>query len=84
MALESQLLLVVLESQLLRLLLHPLADKKAACACIKSSAKQINANAEAAKALPGDCGITVSFTISSNVDCSKCLHHLFHSNAFNF
>ncbi|GMY07459.1 non-specific lipid-transfer protein 8 [Fagus crenata] len=34
------------------------ADKKAACACIKSSAKQINANAEAAKALPGDCGIT--------------------------
>ncbi|GMY07450.1 non-specific lipid-transfer protein 8 [Fagus crenata] len=60
------------------------ADKKAACACIKSAAKQINANAEAAKALPGDCGITLSFTISSNVDCSKCLHQLFHSNAFDF
>ncbi|KAE8038141.1 hypothetical protein FH972_010681 [Carpinus fangiana] len=49
------------------------ADKKAACGCIKTAAKNINPNAQAAKALPGDCGITLSFTISPSVDCSKCV-----------
>jgi hypothetical protein len=49
------------------------ADKKAACGCIKTAAKNINPNSQAAQALPGDCGITLSFTISPNVDCSKCV-----------
>ncbi|XP_042515831.1 non-specific lipid-transfer protein 1-like [Macadamia integrifolia] len=47
------------------------ADKRAACNCIQSTAKQININAAAAKALPGSCGISLPFTVSPNTDCSK-------------
>ncbi|KAF5469693.1 hypothetical protein F2P56_013743, partial [Juglans regia] len=47
------------------------ADKRAACDCIKTAAKKINPNVQAAQALPGNCGISLPFTISPNVDCSK-------------
>lgn len=47
------------------------ADKKAACSCIKSAAKQINPNAQLAQALPGNCGISLPVAVSPNVDCSK-------------
>ncbi|WCJ19047.1 Non-specific lipid-transfer protein [Euphorbia peplus] len=46
-------------------------DKQAACACIKSAAKQINPNAQLAQALPTNCGISFPYTVSPNVDCSK-------------
>lgn len=49
------------------------ADKKAACECIKTAAQKINPNAQAAQTLPSDCGISLPFTVSPNVDCSKCL-----------
>ncbi|PKI69103.1 non-specific lipid-transfer protein 8-like [Punica granatum] len=47
------------------------ADKKAACACIKSAAKQFNPNSQLAQDLPGNCGITLPVAVSPNVDCSK-------------
>ncbi|KAK3024631.1 hypothetical protein RJ639_043255 [Escallonia herrerae] len=46
------------------------ADKRAACNCIKSAARSMNINTELAKALPGNCNIHLSFTISPSVDCS--------------
>ncbi|KAF2319320.1 hypothetical protein GH714_014786 [Hevea brasiliensis] len=47
------------------------ADKKAACACIKTAAQKINPNAQLAQALPANCGISFPYTVSPNVDCSK-------------
>ncbi|GAV69099.1 Tryp_alpha_amyl domain-containing protein, partial [Cephalotus follicularis] len=58
------------------------ADKKTACGCIKAAAQQLNPNAQLAQALPGNCGITLPFTVSPNVDCSKCLS--IYTFAFNF
>ncbi|KAE9590487.1 putative plant lipid transfer protein/Par allergen [Lupinus albus] len=46
-------------------------DKKAACNCIKSTAKSITLNSQLAQSLPGNCGISLSITISPNADCSK-------------
>jgi len=46
-------------------------DKKAACNCIKSTAKSITINSQLAQALPGNCGITLPVSISPNADCSK-------------
>ncbi|XP_027343845.1 non-specific lipid-transfer protein 8 [Abrus precatorius] len=46
-------------------------DKKTACNCIKSTSKSININSQLAQALPGNCGITLSISISPNADCSK-------------
>jgi hypothetical protein len=54
------------------------ADKRAACDCIKTVAKNINLNAQAAQALPGNCGIALPFTVSPTVDCSKSVIQLFH------
>ncbi|XP_042015312.1 non-specific lipid-transfer protein 8-like [Salvia splendens] len=47
------------------------ADKQTACNCIKNAAKSITIKPELAKALPGNCGISMPFQISPNVDCSK-------------
>ncbi|XP_021886850.1 non-specific lipid-transfer protein 8 [Carica papaya] len=47
------------------------ADKKAACECIKAEAKKVNLNAQLAKDLPANCGITLSVSVSPDVDCSK-------------
>ncbi|XP_057459024.1 non-specific lipid-transfer protein 8-like [Lotus japonicus] len=46
-------------------------DKKAACNCIKSTAKSIKMNSQLAKALPGNCGINVPINVSPDADCSK-------------
>ena len=46
-------------------------DKKAACNCIKSSSKNLKINSQLAQALPGNCGISLSISISPNADCSK-------------
>ncbi|KAJ0962919.1 hypothetical protein J5N97_028041 [Dioscorea zingiberensis] len=47
------------------------ADRKAACKCLVSAAQKIKPAASAAKALPGSCGISLPYTISLNMDCSK-------------
>ncbi|KAJ6777880.1 NON-SPECIFIC LIPID-TRANSFER PROTEIN 8 [Salix koriyanagi] len=47
------------------------ADRQTACNCIKSASKQINPKPQLAQALPANCGITLAFTVSPNVDCSK-------------
>ncbi|KAI3683100.1 hypothetical protein L1987_83600 [Smallanthus sonchifolius] len=46
-------------------------DKQAACSCLQSASKTLNPNPVLAKSLPGNCGISLGFTISPNVDCSK-------------
>ncbi|KAG6593344.1 non-specific lipid-transfer protein 8-like [Cucurbita moschata] len=46
-------------------------DKKAACECIKSVAGSVKYNAKLAEDLPGNCGITLPFSISAGIDCSK-------------
>ncbi|KAJ4843547.1 hypothetical protein Tsubulata_007963 [Turnera subulata] len=50
------------------------ADKQAACTCIKSAAQKINPNPQLAQALPANCGISLPFTVSPTVDCSKFVH----------
>ncbi|PWA94797.1 Bifunctional inhibitor/plant lipid transfer protein/seed storage helical domain-containing protein [Artemisia annua] len=47
------------------------ADRQTACGCLKSASKSLNANPSLAKSLPGNCGISLGFTISPNVDCTK-------------
>ncbi|KAK6936519.1 Bifunctional inhibitor/plant lipid transfer protein/seed storage helical domain [Dillenia turbinata] len=47
------------------------ADKKTACDCLKSAAKKMNPQEALAKALPSNCGITLPFTISADIDCTK-------------
>ncbi|XP_065870282.1 non-specific lipid-transfer protein 8-like [Euphorbia lathyris] len=46
-------------------------DRKAACACIKSAAQNINPNTQLAQALPANCRISFPYNVSPNVDCSK-------------
>ncbi|WOL17598.1 non-specific lipid-transfer protein 8-like [Canna indica] len=47
------------------------ADRRAVCSCILSAAATINLNPAAAQALPSSCGVSLPFTISPNVDCTK-------------
>ncbi|XP_051144980.1 non-specific lipid-transfer protein 8-like [Andrographis paniculata] len=47
------------------------ADKQSACACLKNAAKNVTPKPELAKALPGNCGISLPFEVSPNVDCTK-------------
>lgn len=47
------------------------ADKKAACACIKAAAANVNYNAKLAQDLPTNCGVTLPFPVSAAMDCSK-------------
>ena len=47
------------------------ADKRAACGCIKSAVPRIKPSTSAAQALPGSCGISLPFTVSTSLDCSK-------------
>ncbi|KAL3537251.1 hypothetical protein ACH5RR_000617 [Cinchona calisaya] len=45
-------------------------DKQATCTCLKNQSKNLNIKAELAQALPGNCGISLSYPISPNVDCT--------------
>ncbi|KAL7204156.1 hypothetical protein ACSBR2_017260 [Camellia fascicularis] len=47
------------------------ADKKTSCNCIKSTSKNMKINSKLAKALPGNCGINLGFSVDPNIDCSK-------------
>ncbi|KAH7862302.1 hypothetical protein Vadar_002684 [Vaccinium darrowii] len=46
------------------------ADKQTACGCLKTASKSMNVNPATAKALPGNCGISLGFAIDPNMDCS--------------
>lgn len=46
-------------------------DRQAACTCLKNAAQKININAQLAQGLPQSCGISLSFPISTSVDCTK-------------
>ncbi|KAL6981570.1 hypothetical protein U1Q18_023196, partial [Sarracenia purpurea var. burkii] len=46
------------------------ADKRAACNCMKSASQKVSVNPSLAKALPGNCGISLGFTVDPNIDCS--------------
>ncbi|RWR73731.1 non-specific lipid-transfer protein 8 [Cinnamomum micranthum f. kanehirae] len=47
------------------------ADKQAICNCIKTATQKIKGNDAVAKALPGNCGISLPVPISRTIDCSK-------------
>lgn len=48
------------------------ADKKTACNCLKSAASSIKGLVEKnAAALPDSCGVSISYSISPQTDCSK-------------
>lgn len=47
------------------------ADRQQACECLKSAAGDGSAEASAARDLPADCGLSLPFTISPDVDCSQ-------------
>ncbi|XP_054791261.1 non-specific lipid-transfer protein 4.1-like [Prosopis cineraria] len=46
-------------------------DRKAACECAKAAAKTINVNLQNAHDLPDNCGISLPFEISPDLDCNK-------------
>ncbi|KAJ8565690.1 hypothetical protein K7X08_008266 [Anisodus acutangulus] len=46
-------------------------DRQAACTCLKNASQKININAQLAQGLPQNCGISLSFPISTSVDCTK-------------
>ncbi|GAA0158369.1 hypothetical protein LIER_38631 [Lithospermum erythrorhizon] len=47
-------------------------DRQTACKCLKSFASSISSiDSNNAAALPGLCGVSISYKISSSTDCSK-------------
>ncbi|KAG8050794.1 hypothetical protein GUJ93_ZPchr0009g153 [Zizania palustris] len=48
------------------------ADRRTACTCLKSTAGSISGlNAGNAASIPSKCGVSVPYTISTSVDCSR-------------
>ncbi|CAN6194924.1 unnamed protein product [Urochloa humidicola] len=47
------------------------AERRATCECLKTAYRQINAQLSAAQALPDDCGLSLPYTITPDIDCSK-------------
>ncbi|XP_028788812.1 non-specific lipid-transfer protein 1-like [Neltuma alba] len=46
-------------------------DRKTACECIKAAAQTMPINAQNAHDLPDNCGISLPFEISPDLDCNK-------------
>ncbi|KAJ3704502.1 hypothetical protein LUZ61_008207 [Rhynchospora tenuis] len=47
------------------------ADRKTVCNCLKNLAKTVSFNSGAVSSLPGKCGVSVPFPISTSTDCNK-------------
>uniref|UniRef100_A0A803L3E4 Non-specific lipid-transfer protein n=1 Tax=Chenopodium quinoa TaxID=63459 RepID=A0A803L3E4_CHEQI len=48
------------------------ADRKAACGCLKTAAGAMKSlNMANAASLPGKCGVSIPYPISTSTDCSK-------------
>uniref|UniRef100_A0A0D3HHF8 Non-specific lipid-transfer protein n=1 Tax=Oryza barthii TaxID=65489 RepID=A0A0D3HHF8_9ORYZ len=54
------------------------ADRRTACNCLKNAARGIKGlNAGNAASIPSKCGVSVPYTISASIDCSRySSHHL--------
>ncbi|KAJ3704506.1 hypothetical protein LUZ61_008211 [Rhynchospora tenuis] len=46
-------------------------DRQAVCNCLKNLAKGTTVNAGAVAGIPGKCGVSVPYAISTSTDCSK-------------
>ncbi|XP_071689794.1 non-specific lipid-transfer protein-like [Rutidosis leptorrhynchoides] len=47
-------------------------DRQATCGCLKSAASSISGiNQGNAASLPGKCGVSIPYSISPSIDCSK-------------
>ncbi|KAJ1259461.1 hypothetical protein BS78_10G157300 [Paspalum vaginatum] len=46
------------------------ADRQATCECLKAAYSQVNAQLSAAQELPADCGISLNYNITPDIDCS--------------
>ncbi|KAB8116350.1 hypothetical protein EE612_057399 [Oryza sativa] len=48
------------------------ADRRTACNCLKNAARGIKGlNAGNAASIPSKCGVSVPYTISASIDCSR-------------
>jgi hypothetical protein len=48
------------------------ADKRTACNCLKSAAGRVSGlNAGNAASIPSKCGVSIPYTISASIDCSR-------------
>ncbi|XP_025827415.1 non-specific lipid-transfer protein-like [Panicum hallii] len=48
------------------------ADRRAACTCLKSAASSLSGlKAGNAASIPSKCGVSIPYTISPSVDCSR-------------
>ncbi|KAJ3669396.1 hypothetical protein LUZ60_011346 [Juncus effusus] len=47
------------------------SDRQAACNCLKQLSRGLSFNAGAAAGIPGKCGVSVPYAISTSTDCSK-------------
>ncbi|KAI3824048.1 hypothetical protein L1987_05495 [Smallanthus sonchifolius] len=46
------------------------ADRRAVCNCVKGASAQLKVRPDAAKSLPGKCGVSTSIPINPNVNCN--------------
>ncbi|KAJ3704504.1 hypothetical protein LUZ61_008209 [Rhynchospora tenuis] len=46
-------------------------DRQAVCNCLKNLAKSTSVNSGAVAGIPGKCGVSVPYAISTSTDCSK-------------
>ena len=46
------------------------AERRATCECLKTAYLQVQAQLSAAQALPGDCGLSLPYIITPDIDCN--------------
>ncbi|TKW21766.1 hypothetical protein SEVIR_4G142800v4 [Setaria viridis] len=46
------------------------ADRRATCECLKTAYSQVHAQLSAARALPEECGLSLSYPITPDIDCN--------------
>ncbi|KAL6603963.1 hypothetical protein ACP70R_044324 [Stipagrostis hirtigluma subsp. patula] len=56
-------------------------ERQATCECLKAAYRQFHALLSAAQALPLQCGISLPYTISPDVDCSQSREGTRHSRS---
>ncbi|XP_021888899.1 non-specific lipid-transfer protein 1-like [Carica papaya] len=45
-------------------------DRKTACQCLQSAARATNFNQKIAASLPGECGVSIPYKISTSTNCN--------------
>ncbi|RLN11473.1 non-specific lipid-transfer protein 1-like [Panicum miliaceum] len=46
------------------------AERRATCECLKTAYRQVQAQLSAAQALPDDCGLSLPYVITPDIDCN--------------